>query len=653
MRRRELLLGGAGLALWPVSGLAVSGGKANMSAADLLDIAQLPRFQPVARTGNVSSYDRTGGNDDGFSGKYSFLRKEAGDLVIADLTGPGVLTHLHTPTPPDTRIAFYFDGETTPRLELPFRDMFSGTTAPFTGQLVGHALGGYYSYVPLDFAVSLKVVVRGDHLQFYDLNYALYDPDLTVESWRPGDTFTLPRLPASSPPLRRTHTVAPGATATLFTSAKPGRITSLRLGPTEALAGKARDLILRMTWDGAAAPAVEVPAGDLFGYSFGKPAAQSLLFGHDDVWAYLRFPMPYARAAHIELVSRRDEAVTLQSEICISPVGRRPDEGWFHAQWRRENPTTDGKPFTFVDTAGRGHLVGITLQCQGAEPGNTFYFEGDEVAMLDGEMAVHGTGSEDGFNGGWYAVPGQWAQAGSLPLSGCLEYTQHLSRTGAYRLMIGDAYRFRRSLAYTIEHGGDGNKVVADYVGVSFLYLDRPAGDRSALGTLAVVDPDVFELEMASPPDIPALFLLTLELDTRDVGGQGIGVATLERNLGWFGAWPPKAPDSDPGSFDTEAGPPVMLLRFSVPRAGLYELSVEGLIGPDRAMIQLRVDSALYGAPVDFYAETPGRSGLIPLGDLSFIEGDNTVTLCLPRRNPKSTGEAVDLVRIRGQRKSA
>ena len=39
---------------------------------------------------SISSYDRTGGNNDGFGGQYSFVRKEEGGLVLADLKGPGV-----------------------------------------------------------------------------------------------------------------------------------------------------------------------------------------------------------------------------------------------------------------------------------------------------------------------------------------------------------------------------------------------------------------------------------------------------------------------------------------------------------------------------------------------------------------------------------
>ena len=58
---------------------------------NLSDISRLPEY----RTGNIyqlSSYDRTGGNDDGFSGRYSYIRKEGNDLVAVSYT------HLTLPT---------------------------------------------------------------------------------------------------------------------------------------------------------------------------------------------------------------------------------------------------------------------------------------------------------------------------------------------------------------------------------------------------------------------------------------------------------------------------------------------------------------------------------------------------------------------------
>jgi hypothetical protein len=42
----------------------------------------LPVFHESVSVASRSSYDRTGRNDDGFSGKYSFVRKEGDGLII-------------------------------------------------------------------------------------------------------------------------------------------------------------------------------------------------------------------------------------------------------------------------------------------------------------------------------------------------------------------------------------------------------------------------------------------------------------------------------------------------------------------------------------------------------------------------------------------
>ena len=62
--------------------------RGSLSAADavvpgiseLSRLDRLPLFRDSVFVGSVSSYDRTGGNDDGFSGKYSFVAKEDGGL---------------------------------------------------------------------------------------------------------------------------------------------------------------------------------------------------------------------------------------------------------------------------------------------------------------------------------------------------------------------------------------------------------------------------------------------------------------------------------------------------------------------------------------------------------------------------------------------
>lgn len=69
----------------------------------------------------------------------------------------------------------------------------------------------------------------------------------------------------------------------------------------------------------------------------------------------------------------------------LPTAGKRDDEGRFYARWRREEPCAPGRPFTYLRTEGRGHVVGTILQAQGLEPGNTCFFEmrrGENVLYL-------------------------------------------------------------------------------------------------------------------------------------------------------------------------------------------------------------------------------------------------------------------------------
>jgi hypothetical protein len=150
---------------------------------ELARLDLLPRLKPSVKVGLVSSYDRSGGNDDGFSGKDSFIRKEPGGLVLADLEGPGVLYRIHTPTPTNDIVEFYFDGEASARLSLKVIELFDGTRPPFVAPVAVYGAGGYTSYVPLTFRRSCKIVLKAESFQFYDINYAVFPEDVEVETY--------------------------------------------------------------------------------------------------------------------------------------------------------------------------------------------------------------------------------------------------------------------------------------------------------------------------------------------------------------------------------------------------------------------------------------------------------------------------------------
>jgi hypothetical protein len=474
----------------------------------LFRIDQLPSY----RSGTVSmtsSYDRTGGNDDGFSGQYSYLRNE-GDrrLVIADLTGPGIVHRIWTPTPTDDMLAFYFDGERTPRLRLRFSDVFSGNVFPFVRPIVGNEVGGYYSYLPLPFARSLKIVLEGKRIQFQQISYRLLPKGERVESYTPTWSASAreqlerartrwsahgPHVEPIASDAKRTEQafqLRPGESLDLFQSSRGGRIAGFELEPASAFAGAQKDLVLHATWDGEPSPAIDSPAADFFGFAYGKPAMRSLVLGTQDNVAYSALPMPFDRSAALRLsyeprAGSNQPVVTGKVRVWFSERARDPArEGKLYSMWRREVDVAKGEPYLLLDATGRGHHIGTILIAQGLSAGMTGFFEGDDVATIDGEVRLHGTGSEDAFNGGWYALPDRWDRMINLPTHGALDYSVANSRTGAYRFNLSDKSSFERSFRLTIEHGPEGNAWPVDYASVAFYY-----GDTAPRSTMKPVAP--------------------------------------------------------------------------------------------------------------------------------------------------------------------
>jgi len=609
---------------------------------------RLPTLRTGIKFGAVTSYDRTEGNDDGFSGTYSFVRKEDGNLVLADLKGPGCITRFHTPTPSGDLLEFYIDGSSTPTLSMPYRDYFTGEHAPFVRPVVEWAAGGAYSYLPIPYQKSCKVLLRAALTQFYDLNFVQYPEGTVVPKFDPK----APGLPtlanissvwaqtARKGPLLVMNGVtekvafdkilAPGKAVTLLDRKKGGRITAMSLTPAFVFRGRARDTLIRITWDGEKQPAVLMPVGDFFGYAFGKPSMRSALLGSDNGTNYCFLPMPFASAAKVELVSTQTSGagIPVQGTIMVDPRPLRADEGRFYARWSRENLTVDGRPFTWLKAQGQGHIVGLSIQAQGKESGIPTFFEGDDITVADGEMVVHGTGSEDFFNGGWYALPGRWDRTRPLPLSGCLVYDESTGRTGGYRFFINDAYGYEKSIVQTIEHGGEKNSVPADYTGVVYLYsakpLDAPQQELGAK-TRAVVDPDrlVFSIHQNN------------HLDTFGVQGMHITRNTVKVGDGTYDVL--TALPENPGSFL------VSHIGFTTPFAsgGTYKVYGDFVKGPDCGMVRLSDGAHPLGPDIDLLASNPTLADHVYLGEVTVQEGDNALFLHIFGKNQLAMKAAV------------
>ena len=650
------------LAFVPVlSGMFSCQSRPPLDKVSVLDVEEFFRpdllavMRPSIEVGMISSYDRSGGNDDGFSGKYSFIRKEDGGLVIADLVGPGMITRIHTPTPTEDIIEFYFDGEASPRIRRKMSGLFDGTQAPFLSPLVGSGVGGNYSYVPLRYKQSLKVLVLAERVRFYQINYIRYPEDTDISTYEnpPPDSF-LSRIEKAGDMIARAGTdisrflvpeetqlkvlsvqksLVPGGTQTLFKTSRPGRIVGLRLGPASSFSGNGRDILLNVYWDNSEAPALSGPVGDLFGYSFGDPSIQSLFLGTTDDVNYIYFPMPFQQSARIDLVSERSTGppIEFKAEIILAPQGKSENEGRFYAFWRRENPTAVGIPYTFLKSRGRGHVVGVVLQAQGMEAGQTYYFEGDDRAVIDGTLTIHGTGSEDFFNGGWYDVPGRWETRTSLPLSGCLDYKKPLGRTGGYRWMIADALAFRDNIDFTIEHSPENNSSPTDYTSVTFFYSLEPPDLDSPL-------PSVENRRVTPPKRI--VFVPGWNVPIRTASIQNATWTKKSEEIGdrrvrYF---------SIKTSGEDIFGPHHVAFVTDIPEAGTYKIVIKAIMGPDQAMVQIYQHDRPSGEIANLYAETRHVSDLIPLGTQEMSAGDNLVYLHLIGKDARSAGLNVDMV---------
>lgn len=617
---------------------------------------RLPRYKPVESIGMFSSYDRTGGNDDGFNGTHSFIRKEAGGLVIAEMKGPGAITRIWTPTPTDDVVEFYFDGEKTPRIAEKMNDLFNGTRFPFLAPLPVIGAGGFTTYVPLVYARSMKVVVLAERVNFYQLNYETYAGRRGVASYSPRRAETLRSQIAAAGAVVGSGTAAvqanvagaapvttsnaagalqPGARATIFEASAAGRVVGLKLAPARSFAGLARDVLVNVYYDGEATPSVSVPAGDLFGYAWGEPATRSLLVGTENGINYLHLPMPWDRSVRIELQSERAAGVVdWSAQVDHTKIGRRPDEGRLYAVWRRENPTTVGRPYTLLETTGRGHVVGAILQAQGSDPGGIpEFFEGDDVTTIDGKTVIRGTGSEDYFNGGWYDVPGRWDRRVSLPLSGSLDFKRHLARTGGYRLFLSDPYPFDRSITQTIEHGPTGNNFVTDYASVMFLYADRKpagAGVLPPVAERAVQTPRqvVFTPGWTTPVEAFSWNNSTLAKTDEKIGGENL------RHLQF------RAKDRE------VFGPHYIMFGCEMPVAGRYQVLVQAIAGPTQGRVQLFKNEIAQGPTAELYAPERVKTAELPLGELDLEQGRNDVMLKLVGKDARSSGLGFDVYRL-------
>ena len=256
-----------------------------------------------------------------------------------------------------------------------------------------------------------------------------------------------------------------------------------RVKPSDTLLAGVR---VQVTIDGQ--KRVDAPLGEFFGSGLGENPVHSLFFAMDpNGWYSSWWPMPYAARATVTLVNKTTYPLNGQAEVTSVRDGRKAADlaagkiGYFTAISTR-GETTQGSDWTFADVAGRGKFVGVSQTMEGLlADGNTRgYLEGDERVYVDGERtpAIHGTGTEDYYESGWYFNAGTY----STPFHGNSAHEVQAGFCtnecdGAWRLHITDSVAFENQLDFSIEHGQQDDHP-AIYGSTAFLYTASKFGAR-------------------------------------------------------------------------------------------------------------------------------------------------------------------------------
>jgi len=466
-----------------------------------LDVSQWS-CQPPGTAFQFSSYDRYGGNRDG----GTFLRTDPdGSKVMAEISGPGVISRIwvtYQPFPASARFRVLVDNDSA-LIDTTLRQFF-GFMEPFNPPLADSAAGGYFSYVPIHFQDTCRIILlpESPYQALYYQTTGIQFPETTQV-----DPFTLPLPPEWETKLNQwesmwdnvgdcpwtppdtsiyhlSTTISPNQQDTVFSISAPGVLNSLLVSLSPYSQQVLDDLIIKIYWDGSTVPSVDGTLGDIFGSHWYAVTTTSIPIGCNNPSLYSYFPCPFA-ACTITLTSLSPASVAVQSTISV--VNEESDDMRFWATTRSETNTTYGQDYTLLQIEGKGLYVGCQLYMEGSVLGHQHTFlEGDQHICVDGESSpsIHGTGTEDDFNGGYYFR----YYAFLRPIHGAPLYNYYPRQVSAYRIHLTDPIPFDSSLSVSTEHG-PFNNIPTNYHSVAYSYRAKTQVDFVDLAPQGVLFP--------------------------------------------------------------------------------------------------------------------------------------------------------------------
>jgi len=462
--------------------------------------------------------------------------------------------------------------------------------------------------------------------------------------------------------------VPPGATHVLMDVEGPGLITHMWitfLGPEAhpwAPNGSAnhQELLLRIYWDGNEKPGVEAPFGDFFAGCFGKRSEvvslAVIVEGGDSYNCF--WHMPFHKSARVEIVNQSEKPLSLlyYNIDWIKKDSLPANTPYFYAQYNQSYPLETGKPYTLLETEGKGHYVGTVFSVRTRSP--YWFGEGDEMVTIDGEAipSVWGTGTEDYFLCAWglektltpyFGVPyfDQWG------IVGC--------HTSAYRWHINDPFVFSESIKVQFETFGwiaadenPDNRAMSwnpredDYASVAFWYQTgtptftarAPSAKERQLPNIERTVIKVAELDYGQKNDLAEKPLIRLEYD-----GRKDDVPT-EKEVQRY-----------PEHFDMEVlfvpNDESLEVPFEVAEKEPLRLLINVGKGPNLGIYEVSLDGVKLGTRMDFY------SPAVEAREYHFLDfwpepGSYVLKLSCVGKNHLSSGNGlmIESVRLRERR---
>ena len=480
-----------------------------------------PRLRIGQRTRLLSTYDRTGGNDNADASHFIRI-DDARRAVPLDVTGAGVLAFVRTNAWHGSPWHYIADGiDRTVRetsTATPDARVEGSTFEPSTAFPAPLALtwsttqGADLSWVPIPFTRSLSLAYERTHFgtgyfivhQFAQGEgpTATWDagapPRDVVELFGSAGTDIAPRGDGVQT-AESALSLPPSRTIRVAALRGPAVVRALRFSVPKAEAvafGRAR---IRITWDDAAVPAVDAPGALFFGAGtlYNRASAEWLVRAfptsiHDDganVTLSMFFPMPFARTASIELVGADGGDPISRIDAHVRSVALRDPAAWvgyFHATYTDHVAPIRGRDLTLLDTryaetasatgegmARCGTIVGTSIVF--SDRSNLETLEGDPRFYFDDSDTpqVQGTGTEEwGGGGGYWSGHTTTLPFAGHPVGAPGPQAQRDAEDGIqslYRFLLADAMPFGKNARLQLEHGVD-NRSTEHYRSVAYWY---------------------------------------------------------------------------------------------------------------------------------------------------------------------------------------